>query len=79
MTNRKEGLGGLTRREFLYMTGLGTAGMTLAGIPQLGRGEEKKPKYGGRLRFATRWNSAGLDVHKNQEFADYLLPWPEFK
>jgi len=72
MKKRREGLGGLTRRGFLYLTGLGTAGMTLAGIPQLGRGEEKKPKYGGKLRFATRWNSAGLDVHKNQEFADYL-------
>jgi len=72
MKKEREGLGELTRREFLYLTGLGTAGMTLAGIPQLGRGEEKKPKYGGRLRFAYRRNSAGLDVHKNQEFADYL-------
>lgn len=49
MKEEREGLGGLTRREFLYLTGLGTSGMTLAGFPQLGRGEEKKPKYGGLI------------------------------
>ena len=66
----KENFAGLTRREFLYLSGIGMTGLTLAGIPELGHAQEK-PKYGGRLRYANRWNSAGLDVHKNQEFADY--------
>jgi peptide/nickel transport system substrate-binding protein len=68
---KKREFRGLTRRDFLYLSGMGMAGLGLAGIPELGHGQEKKPRYGGRLRFANRWNSAGLDVHKNQDFADY--------
>ncbi len=33
--------------------------------------QEKKPKYGGRLRVGERFGSPGLDAHKNQEFMDY--------
>jgi len=62
---------GLTRREFLYWSGAGMAGMALAGIPEQGYAQEKKPKYGGRLRVGERFGSPGLDAHKNQEFMDY--------
>jgi len=70
MPDRKEDFMGLTRREFLYLSGVGTAGVTLAGIPESGYGAEKKPKYGGRLRVGERGASAGLDAHKNQFFMD---------
>lgn len=76
MKTKKEDWRGMTRRDFLYLAGLGIAGMSLAGIPELGHGAEKKPKYGGRLRIAERYGSAGLDAHKNQFFMDaqnYLL------
>ena len=59
----------LTRREFLYWGGMGMAGFTLAGLPELGYGQEKKAKYGGRLTMAMRWVASGLDAHKNQDFA----------
>ena len=68
MENR-EGFGGLSRRDFLYLSGMGVAGLTLAGVPELGHGQEKKPKYGGIMRFAQRWVASGLDAHKNQDFA----------
>jgi len=67
----KEDLGGFTRRDFLYIGGIGMAGIALAGVPPSGHGAEKKPKYGGRLRMSERYGSPGLDVHKNQEFVDY--------
>ncbi len=70
MPDRKEDFMGLTRREFLYLSGVGMAGVTLAGIPESGYGAEKKPKYGGRLRVGERGASAGLDAHKNQFFMD---------
>jgi peptide/nickel transport system substrate-binding protein len=70
MTDKKEDFAELTRREFLYLSGMGMAGMTLGGIPELGHGAEKKPKYGGRLRVGERSASAGLDAHKNQFFMD---------
>lgn len=60
----------LTRREFLYRTGMGLTAMSLASFPGLGHGEEK-PKYGGRLRIGERYGSTGLDAHKNQFFMDY--------
>lgn len=68
---RKEDWRGLTRRDFLYWGGWGVAGMALIGAPTIGHGAEKKPKHGGRLRMSERYGSAGLDVHKNQEFIDY--------
>jgi hypothetical protein len=64
MKDEKRSLGGLTRREFLYRGGVGMAGLTLAGIPESGLGQERKPKYGGRLRWASRWGSMGLDAHR---------------
>ncbi len=76
MKGKTEDRGELTRRSFLYLSGMGMAGMALAGIPEFARGEEKKPKYGGRLRIAERYNSMGLDCHKNQDFIDsqnYIL------
>ena len=70
MKDDKESFRGLTRRDFLYLSGVGMAGLALAGIPESGHGGEEKPKYGGRLRMAERYNSAGLDAHRNQEFVD---------
>ena len=61
----------MTRRRFLYLSGAGMAGMTLAGLPELSHGQDKKPKYGGRLRIGERFGSAGLDAHKNQLFMDF--------
>ena len=61
--------GRLTRRDFLYLSGIGVAGFTLAGVPELVYGQEKKARYGGRLNVALRWVPSGLDAHKNQDFA----------
>ena len=44
MKDDKGDLGGLTRRGFLYSSGVGMAGMTLVGVPELVRGAEEKPK-----------------------------------
>ena len=71
MKHDKEDFAGLTRRKFLYLSGVGMAGMALAGIPELAQGEEKKPKYGGRLRIGERYGSTGLDAHRNQFFMDF--------
>jgi len=71
MQERKDDFGGLTRREFLYLSAAGMAGMTLTSLPELAGGAEKKPKYGGRLRVAERFGSTGLDAHKNQWFIDF--------
>jgi len=77
MKTQKEAFKALTRRDFLYRGGMGLAGLTLAGIPQLAQGAEKKPKYGGRLRVAERFMAQGLDAHRNQlvtmEFFSYNL------
>jgi len=61
----------LTRRQFLYLSGLGMAGATLTGVPTWSQGAEKKPKHGGRLRVAERHGSSGLDPHRNQVFMDF--------
>jgi peptide/nickel transport system substrate-binding protein len=61
----------LSRREFLYLSGLGLTATGLASLPGLGHGGETKPKYGGRLRIGERYGSTGLDAHKNQFFMDY--------
>jgi peptide/nickel transport system substrate-binding protein len=66
MKIKKEDWGGMTRREFLYLSGAGMAGMALAGIPERGYAQGKKPKYGGLLRVGERFGSTGLDAHKNQ-------------
>jgi len=71
MKDKKEDSGRLTRREFLYLSGVGMAGMTFASLPELGQATEKKPKYGGRLRVAERHGSSGLDAHRNQIFMDF--------
>lgn len=71
MKKEKKDLSGLTRREFLYLSGAGVAGMTMAGIQEPGYAAEKKPKYGGRLRIGERYGSTGLDAHKNQWFIDF--------
>jgi len=70
MKNKKKHFQGLTRREFLRISGAGMAGMTLAGLPKFGHGAEK-PKYGGILRVGERFGSVGLDAHKNQDSMDY--------
>jgi len=70
MNGKKEDWGELTRREFLYLTGMGITGITLTGKPEWSYGAEKKPKYGGRIRIGARYAAAGLDAHKNQEYAE---------
>ena len=62
--------GRYSRREFLYLSGMGTAGVALAGMPEWTHGAEKKPKYGGRLRVGERFASTGLDAHRNQSRTD---------
>ena len=69
MENKKN-IQNLTRREFLALSGAGTVGIAL-GNTNWGYASEKKPKHGGRLRIGQRFMSAGLDAHKNQDFADY--------
>ncbi len=59
----------LSRREFLYLSGAGIAGMTMGGFPKLSHGQGKK--YGGRIRIGGRYAASGLDCHKNQDYADY--------
>jgi len=54
---------GLNRRESLYLSGAGIAGMSLVGVPGLSHGQS--PKYGGRLRMGERYAAAGLDPHRN--------------
>jgi len=73
MDDQKRNFGGLSRREFLHLSGIGMAGMALASPPAwAAQAKEEKPKHGGRMRCGVRWASAGLDAHKNQDFADYL-------
>ncbi len=50
MKKKNEEANALTRREFLYLTGAGMAGIALDGLPSPAYGAEKKPKYGGRLQ-----------------------------
>ena len=69
--DKKQSWGGLTRREFLYLSGVGAAGMALPGIPGVSEGAEKKPKYGGRLVVGERFAPPGLDPHRNQLFPEY--------
>ena len=69
MKEQKKKAGKVTRREFLYLTGAGVAGMTLAGMPKFSYAQ--KPKYGGRVRIACRYGASGLDVHRNMDYADY--------
>jgi len=73
MQEWEDDLSGLTRREFLYVGGVGMAGMTLGGIPKLCHGAEKKPKYGGRLRIGERYGNTGLDAHRNQTTLDMFV------
>jgi len=68
MKARRKAYEGMNRRDFLYLSGMGMAGLTLAGVSELAHGEEKKPKYGGRLTMGMRWVASGLDAHKNQDF-----------
>lgn len=71
MEKGEDGFKGLTRREFLYLSSVGMAGVTVAGLPERSPAQEKKPKYGGHLRIGERYASTGLDPHKNQYFIDY--------
>ena len=73
MKSKEEGFEEFTRREFLQWSGMGAAGLALAGVPGLALGAEKKPKYGGRLRVGERYAPTGLDAHKNQFTIDYFL------
>jgi len=71
MHDRKDAGEGLTRREFIYLGGAGITAMALTGTSEFANAAEKKPKYGGHLRVAERFGSAGLDAHKNQWFIDF--------
>jgi peptide/nickel transport system substrate-binding protein len=61
----------ITRRNFLTLAAAGIAGAAFTGFPHLTEAQEKKPKYGGRLRVSERYKSMGLDAHRNQDFIDY--------
>ena len=65
MKTKKEHWGGLTRRDFLYLSGLGMTGIALTGGRELSQAAEKKPKYGGIIRHGPRYVGKGLDAHKN--------------
>ncbi len=71
MNNHQEDVGAVTRRGFLHLTGMAAAGVALGGIPAVGQAADPKPRYGGRLRASERFNSMGLDAHRNQDFIDY--------
>jgi peptide/nickel transport system substrate-binding protein len=71
MKNKKARNAGLTRRDFLYLSGMGVAGITLGGISGRSEAQEKKPKYGGIMRIGERYGSTGLDAHRNQFFIDF--------
>ena len=71
MKHAESTIEGLTRREFLSLTGGSMTGLFLAGAPGSAYAQEKRPKSGGRLRMGSAFASSGLDCHKNQDFADY--------
>jgi peptide/nickel transport system substrate-binding protein len=71
MKRDQEGCRGVTRRDFLYSTGMGVTGAALGGSLAVAHAADKKPRYGGRLRASERFNSMGLDAHRNQDFIDY--------
>jgi hypothetical protein len=48
MKNEPEDVTGLTRRGFLYSSGMGMAGLTLSGVPGLVHGADEKPKLPAR-------------------------------
>ena len=70
MKEKKEA-SALSRREFLYLAAMGTAGFTFAGSIEPGHGAQNRPKYGGRLRVGERYGSTGLDAHRNQTYIDF--------
>lgn len=70
MKEAKDRSGELSRREFLPLVGMGMAGATIAGFPELGYSQEKRPKRGGRLRIASRYGATGLDAHRNQDWQE---------
>ncbi len=72
MKDERENWGRLTRRDFLYLSGMGMAG-AVASIPQWSYGTEGKPKYGGQFRVGERYGPMGLDAHKNQFIMEYFL------
>jgi peptide/nickel transport system substrate-binding protein len=53
------------------LSAMGVVGLAVSGYPAAGYGEEKKAKYGGRIKVAYPFGSSGLDAHRNQEFMDY--------
>ncbi len=63
---------GLTRRDFLYLSGAGIAGLAMGAASEPAYGAEKKAKYGGVIRRGGRYVAAGVDPHKNQDAADYF-------
>src|SRR5215468_5158731 len=63
----------LSRRAFLAATGGVLAGATAFGLAGQVAADQRHPKRGGTLRFATRSDVSGLDLHRN---TIYLVSMP---
>src|SRR5438067_12275923 len=63
----------LSRRAFLAATGGVLAGATACGLVGQAAAAQRHPKRGGTLRFATRTDVSGLDLHR---YTTYLVSMP---
>ena len=63
----------LSRRAFLAATGGALAGAAALGWAGQAEASQRHPKRGGTLRFATRTDVSGLDLHRN---TIYLVSMP---
>src|SRR5207253_7147585 len=63
----------LSRRAFLAMTGGALAGAAALGLTGQTDAAQRHPKRGGTLRFATRTDVSGLDLHR---YTTYLVSMP---
>ena len=63
----------LSRRAFLTATSGVLAGAAAFGLAGQAEADQRHPKRGGTLRFATRADVSGLDLHRN---AIYLVSMP---
>ena len=63
----------LSRRAFLAATSGVLAGAAAFGLAGQAEAGQRHPKRGGTLRFATRLDTSGLDLHR---FTVYLVSMP---
>src|SRR5262245_66225065 len=55
----------LSRRAFLAATSRVLAGAAACGLAGQAGADQRQPRRGGTLRFATRTDVSGLDLHRN--------------